>query len=102
MIQELGTVGMAVLAGLILWIAITLYQDIRSNPTSEATELRYALLLFSLGWPLWLWYTKAWNHSVAMLLYWLSLGYVLGEARREQVVTEEARLSRLSIQSMTR
>ena len=82
MLQELGLIGMIMMAGLWVWVGVTLYKDIAAHPQSEAAELRYALLLCSLLWPLWLWYNEAWMLRVPMLLYWVALGYVLSEARR--------------------
>lgn len=81
MMQEWGLVGMVVLGGLLLWVVVALIQDMGRKPDSNVTELRYALLLFSLLWPLWLWYHRVWGHRVTMLLYWWSLGYVLAAAR---------------------
>ena len=93
MMQELGLVGMAILGGFALWTVVTLFAEIRRNPLSGATELRYALLLFSLLWPLWLWYTSMWLFRVPMLLYWGALGYVLVEPQLEKVDAEGARVA---------
>jgi hypothetical protein len=38
--------------------------------------LRYGLLLFSLFWPVWLWYASVWVMRAPMLLYWMLLGYI--------------------------
>jgi hypothetical protein len=100
MMQELGMMGLIAIGAFILWIAVTLYRDIKRDPDSEATELRYALLLFSLLWPLWLWYGKIWIMRVPMLLYWVALGYVLGEAWRQRQATEQIGASRLSLQGL--
>jgi hypothetical protein len=81
LMQEMGLIGMFALGGLILWILLTLFNDIRKNPDSPVNELRYALLLFSLLWIVWLLYAVSWTMRVPMLLYWLSLGYVLAESR---------------------
>jgi hypothetical protein len=87
LMQEMGLLGMFALGGLILWILLSLFVDIRGNPDSPVTELRYALLLFSLLWAVWLLYATSWTMRVPMLLYWLSLGYVLAEARPPLPVT---------------
>jgi hypothetical protein len=84
MMQEMGLLGLAVLGALILWIVASLVHDIREKPNSLALELRYALLLFSVLWPVWLLYATCWTMRVPMLLYWLSLGYVLAESRISQ------------------
>jgi hypothetical protein len=81
--QETGVVGMITLACVLLWITVTLIRDIRKAPYSETAALRYGLLLFTLLWPVWLWYNTAWTLRVPMLLYWGTLGYVLSEAHRQ-------------------
>ena len=78
LLQELGMMGQIVFAGFISVTAFYLFQGTRKNPESDVNELRYALLLFTLLWPLWLWYTNVLTHRVLMLLYWVALGYTLG------------------------
>lgn len=101
MMQELGLLGMCVLGGFALWTIVTLFSDIRRNPQSAATELRYALLLFSLLWPVWLWYTSMWLFRVPMLLYWGALGYVLAEPQLERVETDRSRVDDTSLHRRT-
>jgi hypothetical protein len=84
MIHETGLLGLLMLSILTIWLVVTLINEIRQSPQSNALQLRYALLLFSLLWPLWLYYNQALTLRVPMLLYWASLGYVLGEFEREQ------------------
>ncbi len=67
------------MAGFILWVAFVLMRGIKRYPNSKASPLAYALLLFSLLWPLWLWYKSVWAFRVPMLLYWIALGYLLRE-----------------------
>jgi hypothetical protein len=83
MMQELGVVGMTLVAGFFLWALWRLYGDIRRSPHSELTWMRYALILFTLLWPVWLWYTTSWTIRVAMLAYWAMLGMVLAAPRFE-------------------
>jgi hypothetical protein len=78
--QETGLLGLCILVGFILFIIIGLFRKIRKNPTSDLNGLRYGLILFSALWPLWLWYNTAWILRVPMLLYWITLGYVLGSS----------------------
>ncbi len=79
LMQEMGMTGLLFMAGFILWVAFVLIRGIRRHPDSEASPLAYALLLFSLLWPLWLWYKSVWAFRVPMVLYWIALGYVLRE-----------------------
>jgi hypothetical protein len=91
MMQELGVMGLLALGGFILWIVLALRRDIQKYPDSPVTELRYGLMLFSLLWPLWLWYGTVWIFRVPMLIYWVALGYVLGEPRKVASRVEPAR-----------
>src|SRR5690606_6378846 len=70
MMQELGVVGMLVMGGFLIWAGWTLYADTRRYPDSDLLWLRYALLMFTVLWPVWLWYTTSWTIRVAMLVYW--------------------------------
>lgn len=79
LLQELGVVGVALVGGLLGWILLGLAADIRRHPASPALPLRYGLALFSLLWPVLLWYNSAWTLRVPMLIYWVLLGYVLRE-----------------------
>lgn len=81
LMQELGVIGLVTFSVLIFWIIVTLFKHIGLDPMSDTTVLRYGLILFSIGWPMWLLYAGVWNMGVIMLLYWTILGYVLGESR---------------------
>ncbi len=81
MMQEMGILGLTAIAGFILWVVIVMARDIRRHPDSPDLELRYAMLLFSLLWPVWLWYTGAWAKRAPMLIYWMLLGYLLAETQ---------------------
>jgi hypothetical protein len=80
MMQEFGILGLIFLSIFYLWLILKLIQGIRNFPNSNATEFRYGLLLFTIFWPVWLWYNTAWTLRVPMLLYWASLGYVFRES----------------------
>ncbi len=94
-LQELGLMGQVVFGGFVLLTVVTMSKDIKRYPRSEAMELRYALVLFSLLWPVWVWYQSVWTQRVPMLLYWATLGYTLGEAKQCQLLllTKAGRLS---------
>ncbi len=78
--QEMGVAGLATLAAFFLWVILRLFSDIRRNPSSDANGLRYAIVLFTCFWPLWLWYNNAWAARAPMLFYWMTLSYTLSEA----------------------
>ncbi len=102
MMQEMGLLGMVVMGGFILWVMGALLGDIRRYPQSDAVGLRYAVLLFTLLWPLWLWYKLIWDFRVPMLLYWGTLGYVLGESQRRIRSVRLPRPSNLPLQRTVR
>ncbi|MEZ4677490.1 MAG: hypothetical protein R2932_25070 [Caldilineaceae bacterium] len=79
MMQETGLVGLAVFGFFSIWMIIVLLQDIYRDPNSDITVLRYGIVIFSLFWPLWLWYHRAWNFGPSMILYWALVGYLLSQ-----------------------
>ena len=79
MMQEMGSIGLTLLVIFWLWLLLALWRDIQRYSDLQATGLRYGLLLFSLCWPIWLWYATSWTSRVPMLMYWISLGYVFAE-----------------------
>jgi comEA protein len=76
----------------IVWVTISQLKSIKRNPQTPASALRYALVLFSLLWPLWMYYSTVWMMEITMLLYWGSLGYVM----RETLVPEQQTGSKTS------
>ena len=77
LMQEIGMAGIALFFAFVIGLAVRLYRDARRWPAGYITVMRYGLILFSVGWPLWIWYGFLWN-SPAMLLYWAAVGYALG------------------------
>lgn len=80
MMQELGTVGLTIFALFILWVALRLFRDARRDPDSDLNVLRYAILLYTITWPLWIWYHQVWDYGVTMGLYWATLGYLISRS----------------------
>jgi hypothetical protein len=83
--QEMGLFGLLMVVGFTVWVSVKLWLDIKRYPESEAIALRYGLLLFSLFWPVWLWYKNPLGIDVTMMLYWVGLGYVLSEPHSESL-----------------
>jgi hypothetical protein len=79
-LQEVGIVGFLILGSFFLWLGMRLFRDIRADPRSNLTVLRYGILLFSMLWPLWLWYGNVWVFRVPMLIYWVVIGYLLSHS----------------------
>lgn len=82
-LQETGLLGIIVFSSFFLIIIIQLFRHIRKNPKSQANNLRLGIIIFTLFWPIWLWYNAAWTLRVPMLLYWGMLGYVISEHHQE-------------------
>lgn len=77
MMQELGIFGLLLLAAFVGWVVLTLLRSVRQEPDSPNSVLRYAVLLFTMSWPFWIYYHQSWNFSVMMLMYGTALAYVL-------------------------
>jgi len=83
--QEFGVFGLILLACFIMWLVLQLTRFIHDQTNPHIKGFAYGLMLFTMLWPLWLWYTMAWTFRVPMLIYWISLGYVLKAARKSKV-----------------
>ncbi|MEM7131340.1 MAG: hypothetical protein AAF702_33815 [Chloroflexota bacterium] len=75
LLQELGLIGIGVLAIFVTFHSLQLYHDVRLHTDVYAKILCYGLLLFSIMWPFWIWYTKSWGLNIVMILYWVAVGY---------------------------
>lgn len=82
LMQELGLAGLGVFGLFIMWVVVALFRAMRTDSSSDLTILRYGLILYSIFWPLWLWYHQIWEFSVTMMLYWGSLGYALNRVHQ--------------------
>lgn len=81
--QETGLLGMVTLLVFMIVVITSLLKQINFHTKSDANGLRYGLIIFTILWPLWLWYNTAWSLRVPMLLYWAILGYVIGRVESE-------------------
>jgi len=79
--QEFGLLGIGLFLSFNLWIMLTLFRDAKTRSDRYLAAIQYGLVIFTLFWPLWLWYTKPWNAGVMMILYWCSLGFVFRQMR---------------------
>jgi hypothetical protein len=82
--QETGLFGLTFFMVFIAVVVIQLTIHIWRDPYHEATGLRFGIILFSIFWPLWIWYHQAWNFSVMMLLYWISVAYLLAHPVKDK------------------
>jgi hypothetical protein len=92
-IQETGIFGILTLSCLFLIIIIRLIMQIHQNPGWDSNYLRVGLILYSILWPVWLWYNAAWTLRVPMLIYWTLLGFVMSESDRKMLLNKAERSS---------
>lgn len=78
-IQEIGVVGMLVFMAINLWMAAKMFQYARRVNDPYRATLAYGLMIFTLFWPLWQWYHKAWMAGAMMSLYWIAIGYTFNQ-----------------------
>jgi hypothetical protein len=96
LMQETGLLGMLALLIFMVVVIRKLNNQIKNHPYSDANGLRYGLILFTLLWPFWIWYNTAWSLRIPMLIYWVILGYVLGNVAVNKV--NEPAVSKLDTQ----
>lgn len=81
-IQEFGLVGVGLFLCLNIWMAWKMLRHARHVDDPYLATLEYGLALFTLMWPLWLWYQKPWVSGVMMTLYWVGIGFVFQQINR--------------------
>ena len=77
MMQEYGVVGLLLFELFMLWVVFALWIDVERYPKSQYNTLRFAIILLSLLWPIWLWYSQTWTFGVFMTLYWGTMGVLI-------------------------
>lgn len=94
-LQEFGVVGIGVFLAINLWIMLKLFRFAGATSDPYQAALAYGIFLFTMFWPLWLWYQKAWLAGAMMTLYWVSLGYTFNliymPGRRKQAARRRER-----------
>lgn len=84
MIQELGIVGLAGFSAFSLWVAWRFFRDSRRHDSKGLATLQIGMVLFTLFWPVWLWYQKPWTFGVMMILYWVTMGFIFSRMHMRQ------------------
>lgn len=81
-IQEYGFVGMAIIWFFFLWLIWRLYRDTKAHNDQGIRSIEFGLIIFTILWPLWIWYHTPWAFGVMMILYWTMVGYVFSDMHR--------------------
>lgn len=88
LLQEIGLAGLTLITVFIGWMIVTLYRLADRTTDIYLAAICYALVLFSCGWPLWLWYGNIYDANVPMVLFWGALGYALNQLARPTVLAQ--------------
>ena len=75
LLQETGVVGLLTFTLFCFAAIMALFKNARTNGTTDLAAVQYGLILYTVYWPLWLWYLPVWLQAVPMMLYWISLGF---------------------------
>ena len=90
LLQEMGLAGVAAVSVFVIVLSYRLMKDMLRYRNSAATELRAGLIVFSLLWPLWLWYKPAFWYRPTMIIYWVAIGYVFYQRHQDQLDLEQS------------
>ena len=85
---ELGLVGLSLVLAFCAWTCVVLFRALRARMNLELAVLVNASLIFTLHWPLCLWYSTLWATPAGAFLYFFTLGYVLQRVGQFQEVAE--------------
>ncbi|MFO7664759.1 MAG: hypothetical protein R6X18_19520 [Chloroflexota bacterium] len=91
-IQEFGLLGIILFLLINSWIVWKLLQHAGKTSDQYLAVLEYGIVLFTLLWPLWLFYHKAWSHGGMMSFYWLTLGFIANQIyskKKQPVLNQE-------------
>ncbi len=75
-LQEFGLLGVGLFLVFNAWAILKLLRYARAADDPYRATLAYGLILFTLFWPVWMFYQKAWTAGFMMTLYWVSFGYI--------------------------
>ena len=74
---EFGYLGLIIIGGLMIFTFLILFRATRRDPDPEVDIVRYAVMLFTLLWPLWLYYNSSWFLPAPTMIYWFLWGYAM-------------------------
>ena len=75
--QEWGIGGLLILAGVFAWLVGAYARAVRRSRFLWERTAAAGLIVFTMGWPFWMWYQSPWAYTFSMLLYWGMTGFVL-------------------------
>jgi hypothetical protein len=73
---EMGLLGLFAFSVFWIWSSVSIWKMINFEGDPKVSSLSVGVFLYTLLWPLWLFYTTAWVFPVPNILFWLFLGYL--------------------------
>ena len=77
MIYEMGLVGITAMLLFALLTSAYLFRAVSRVGDADMNVIRYGVLLYTLFWPVWIWYSAVWIMAAPAVLYWMIWGYVI-------------------------
>lgn len=74
---EMGILSLAYIAVFLIFTIVRCFKIIRLHSLPYLISVSYSVLLFSVFWPVWLWYNTSWTLPGSMPFYWFLWGVVL-------------------------
>ncbi len=99
LMQEMGLVGVAVFVFFIIATIFILYRATLRRPDPDLDVIRFGVILYTLFWPLWIWYNSAWIMNGPAILYWVIWGYIVQKSIKPKSSPEK--YSQLPVKSMS-
>jgi len=87
--QETGVIGLLIWLFFILVTISKTMRLINSQPDSTDNGMRFGMIIFTLFWPIWLWYAATLAMRLPMTLYWSTLGYIFSRPSMEKEIEVE-------------
>jgi len=85
LLGEYGILGIISFALSVILILINLAALSRSSNSPNHLGLINALFVFSLFWPIWVWYSSSWILGAPMIIYWTLLGYIFQQQNKKSL-----------------
>lgn len=80
LIQEMGLVGVGVFGIFMLVTIYILFKATKQDPNPDLDILRFGTILFTIFWPVWIWYNSVWYMNGPAIIYWAIWGYIIQQS----------------------
>lgn len=76
LIGEMGIMGIISMIFFYISVVLTLWISRRRYKSEDIQVLKYGILIFSICWPILLWYASSWSYAIPSFFYWCGLGLI--------------------------